>query len=44
MQKNNINLKLMASKSVTIQIAIIEAFTSEAIKPKEEFPWPIKQR
>ena len=34
----------MASISVTMQIAIIEAFRSEAIKPKEEFAWSFKPR
>ncbi len=34
----------MASISVTMQIAIIEAFRSEAIKPKEEFAWLFKPR
>ena len=27
-----------------MQIAVIEAFRSEAIKPKEEFAWPFKPR
>ena len=34
----------MSSVSVTMQIAVIEAFRSEAIKAKEEFDWPFKQR
>ena len=32
----------MTSISVTMQIAIIEAFRSEAINPKEEFAWPLE--
>ncbi len=32
----------MTSISVTMQIAVMEAFRSEAVKPKEEFAWPIE--
>ena len=42
MHKNNIKYNSLSTKSVTMQIAIIEAFRSEAIKPKEEFAWPIE--
>ena len=42
MQQNNTKSNFMAFISVTMQIAIIEAFRSEAIKPKEEFAWPIE--
>ncbi len=34
----------MNSISITMQIAVIEAFRSEAIKPKEEFAWSIEER
>ena len=44
MQKKNIKSNLMTSISVTMQIADIEAFRSEATKPKEEFAWPKEQR
>ena len=43
MQQNNAISNFMAFISVTMQIAIIEAFRSEANKRKE-FAWPIKQR
>ena len=42
MQQNNTKSNFMAFISVTMQIAIIEAFRSEAIKPKEEFAWPLE--
>ena len=44
MQKKNIKSILMISISVTMQIAVIEAFRSEATKPKEEFAWSKEQR
>tara|TARA_Y100001934_G_C11973939_1_gene595391 strand:- start:206 stop:418 length:213 start_codon:yes stop_codon:yes gene_type:complete len=39
MQVNIVNSTFWASISATMQIAIIEALRSEAIKPKEEFAW-----
>ena len=34
----------MWSKDTIIQIAMMDAFRSEAIKAKEEFDWPFKPR
>ena len=34
----------MSSKNIMMQIAMIDAFRSEAIKAKEEFDWPFKPR
>ena len=42
MQKKNIKYNFEPSISVKMQIAVIEAFRSEAIKPKEEFAWPLE--
>ena len=42
MQKKNIKYNLMTSISVIMQIAVIEAFRSDAIKAKEEFDCPFK--
>ena len=42
MQYNIIKSTFLASISAKMQIAIIEAFRSEAIKPKEEFAWPLE--
>ena len=44
MQKKNIKSNFMIFISVTMQIAVIEAFRSEANKLKEEFDWLKEQR
>ena len=42
MQVKIIKSTFLASIGATMQIAIIEAFRSEVIKPKEEFAWPLE--